>query len=88
MFRLAADAVDAGMVIVDREREVRYLNQQAEQLLDVSADLPSRQGLIALVRDYQADALVQDVLRDGEPRELVLQPPQKRAYPAPARQTH
>lgn len=76
VFRLAADAVDAGMVIVDREREVRYLNQQAEQLLDVSADLPSRQGLIALVRDYQADALVQDVLRDGEPRELVLQPPQ------------
>ncbi|HNP71608.1 MAG TPA: ATP-binding protein [Kouleothrix sp.] len=74
MFRVAADALDAGLVIVGAEREVRYLNQQAELLLGIGAGEATGAGLISVVRDYQADTLVQDVLRDGEARELVLQP--------------
>ncbi len=74
LFRVAADALDAGLVIVDQERQVRYLNQQSQQLLDVREPEALDEGLITLVRDYQADTLVQEVLRDGEPRELVLQP--------------
>ncbi len=74
LFRIASDALDAGMLIADDQREVRYLNQQAAQMLDVPQPYEGGQGLIALVRDYQADALAQEVLRDGEARELVLQP--------------
>ncbi|KPV48181.1 histidine kinase, partial [Kouleothrix aurantiaca] len=74
LFRIASDALDAGMLIADDQREVRYLNQQAAQMLDVPQPYGGGQGLIALVRDYQADALAQEVLRDGEARELVLQP--------------
>lgn len=74
MFRVAADALDAGLVITDPERSVRYMNQQAELLLGLDAADALGVGLITLVRDYQADTLVQDVLADGEVRELVLQP--------------
>ncbi|MBK9715710.1 MAG: PAS domain-containing protein [Kouleothrix sp.] len=74
LFRAAADALDSGLIVVDQERQVRYLNRQAEALLGVESAETIGEGLIALVRDYQADTLVQEVLRDGETRELVLQP--------------
>ncbi len=73
LFRAAADALDSGLVILDHEREVRYLNQQAETLLGIASAEAIGEGLITIVRDYQADALVQEVLRDGEAREIVLQ---------------
>jgi two-component system, OmpR family, phosphate regulon sensor histidine kinase PhoR len=74
LFRAAADALDSGLIIVDQEREVRYLNEQAEALLDVADGEGIGEGLIALVRDYQADTLVREVLSDGEVRELAIQP--------------
>jgi two-component system phosphate regulon sensor histidine kinase PhoR len=74
LLRAAADSLDSGVVIVGQEREVRYLNQQAKALLGIEQGEAIGEGLIALVRDYQADALVQEVLGDGEARELVLQP--------------
>jgi two-component system, OmpR family, phosphate regulon sensor histidine kinase PhoR len=73
LFRAASDALDSGLVILDHEREVRYLNQQAETLLGTASAQAVGEGLITLVRDYQADTLVQEVLRDGEVREIVLQ---------------
>jgi two-component system phosphate regulon sensor histidine kinase PhoR len=73
LFRAASDALDSGLVILDHEREVRYLNQQAETMLGITSAEAVGEGLITVVRDYQADALVQEVLRDGEVREIVLQ---------------
>src|SRR6266545_3529907 len=73
LFRAAADALDSGLVILDHEREVRYLNQQAETMLGIASVEAIGEGLITVVRDYQSDALVQEVLRDGEVREIILQ---------------
>lgn len=70
-----ASSFDAGLAVVDADRQVRYLNPQAEELLSMDAQAAVGEGLMSLVRDYQVDALVTDVLRDQEPRELVLQPP-------------
>lgn len=74
LFRTTAAALDSGMVVLDEEREVRYLNPQAEEMLGIERALALGQGLIALLRDYQADRLVSEVLRDGEAREMILQP--------------
>jgi two-component system phosphate regulon sensor histidine kinase PhoR len=74
LLRAAADALDSGLIIVGADREVRFLNQQAEALLGAVGGEAIGKGVIALVRDYQADALVQEVLADGEAREQVLQP--------------
>lgn len=74
LFDAATAAFDAGLIVLDEERHVRYLNAQAEQLLGLAANGVIGQGLISLMRDYQVDSLAADVLKDGEPRELVLQP--------------
>jgi two-component system phosphate regulon sensor histidine kinase PhoR len=74
LFDAATAAFDAGLIVLDAERRVRYLNAQAEELLSIGAVGKIGMGLIALVRDYQVDSLAADVLSDGEPRELVLQP--------------
>jgi two-component system phosphate regulon sensor histidine kinase PhoR len=73
MFHAAISALDSGLVVVDQERQIRYLNQQAASLLGVEKDAALGEGLITLVRDYQADTLVQEVIDDGEAREIVLQ---------------
>jgi two-component system phosphate regulon sensor histidine kinase PhoR len=74
LFRAATAALDAGLVVLDEEREVHYLNPQAEALLGARSADALGQSLITLVRDHQADALVSEALRDGEAREMVFRP--------------
>lgn len=74
LFHAAAAALDDGLVAVSTERQVRFLNPQAEELLGMDAATALGQGLIALLRDYQADVLVREVLEDGEVRESTMQP--------------
>lgn len=74
LFHAAAAAIDAGMVVVDTERLVRFANPQAEQMLSLRASDAIGNGLITLLRDHQADRLVGEVLRDGEPREIAMKP--------------
>jgi two-component system phosphate regulon sensor histidine kinase PhoR len=73
LFQATASALDSGLVVVDQESQIRYLNQNAAMLLDVEGEDALGEGLITLVRDYQADTLVQEVIRDGEARDIVLQ---------------
>ena len=74
LFRATTAALDAGLVVLDEERAVHYLNPQAEELLDTNSADAIGQSLITLVRDYHADALVGEVLRESEVREMVLRP--------------
>lgn len=74
LFLTAADALDVGLVVVDTARQVRFLSPQAEQMLDSSAASAVGEGLIALLRDHQADSMVAEVLVDGEPREMGMKP--------------
>ncbi len=72
LFGAVAEALDAGMVVVSTTRHVAFLNARSEELLDTNASRSIGQSLIALVRDHQADAMVRDVLDDGEARETTL----------------
>lgn len=74
LFHAAAVAFDDGLVLVDVDRRVRYLNAQAEELLNLSRTMSVGQGLIALARDYQVDALVEEAISSAEPRESIFQP--------------
>jgi two-component system phosphate regulon sensor histidine kinase PhoR len=73
LFLSLVAALDSGVVVVNTENNVWFLNRRAEEILDICAEDARNQGLITLVRDYQADALVRDVLQDGEARETTLQ---------------
>src|SRR6188472_2305325 len=61
IFHAAISALDSGLVVVDQERQIRYLNPPAAILLGVEKEDALGEGLITLVRDYQADTLVQEV---------------------------
>jgi two-component system phosphate regulon sensor histidine kinase PhoR len=74
IFDAATAAIDLGLIVIDAERTIQHLNSQAIQLLSPTTTPAPGQGLIMLVRDYQVDTLVAEVIEDGEPRELVLQP--------------
>ncbi len=74
LFYAAATAFDAGLVLVDTDCQVYFLNHHAQNLLGVDAATAYGQGLIALLRDYPADALVREVLADGEARETTIHP--------------
>jgi two-component system phosphate regulon sensor histidine kinase PhoR len=74
LFQAAAAALDAGMVVVDKSRQVRFVSEQAAQMLDSTAERAVGNSLIALLRDHQADLLVGEVLRDDEAREITMRP--------------
>jgi two-component system phosphate regulon sensor histidine kinase PhoR len=73
LFQTAAASLDAGMVVVDPNRRIAYLNRQAEEMLEIGGGLAG-QSLITALRDHQADALVAEVLHDCEPRETAMKP--------------
>jgi two-component system phosphate regulon sensor histidine kinase PhoR len=73
LFRSAAATLDVGLVVVDPARQVVFVNALATELLDAPPDATGS-GLIALLRDHQADSLVAEVLADGEPREISIKP--------------
>lgn len=74
LFHAAAHALDDGIVLVDVDRRVRYINRQAEELLNLSHTISIGQGLITLARDYQVDAMVEEAIASAEPRESIFQP--------------
>jgi two-component system phosphate regulon sensor histidine kinase PhoR len=74
LFHAAAHAFDDGVVLVDADRRVRYINRQAEELLNLSHTISTGQGLITLARDYQVDAMVEEAIASAEPRESIFQP--------------
>lgn len=74
LFRATAAALDGGLILANTGCQVCFMNRQAEELLGIDAATAQGQGLIALLRDYQADALIREVLSDGETRETTIQP--------------
>jgi two-component system phosphate regulon sensor histidine kinase PhoR len=73
LFQTVAATVDTGLAVVDTARQVRFVNPQAVEMLE-ALPAAAHGSLIALLRDHQADSLVGEVLRDGEPRETAMKP--------------
>lgn len=73
LFTATVAAVDVGIIVVDDTRQTRFVSPQATQMLSV-VDASPGLGLITVLRDHQADALVAEVLGDGESRETTMRP--------------
>ncbi|WP_298405043.1 ATP-binding protein [uncultured Chloroflexus sp.] len=73
LFLALARAVDAGVIVVDAERQIVFHNEAAIHLL-AGQGSATDSGLITLLRDHQADRLARDVIADGERRELTIRP--------------
>ena len=66
--------LDAGLIVVDTELRVIFINHQAEDLFGTEPQRALKQGLIASVRNHEVDNLAREVLSDGEPRESTITP--------------
>ncbi len=73
LFHAIASSIDVGLVIVNDEHQVQFLNTQSRELLDINDQPVENKGLISLVRDYQVDTMLSEVLDDQEPRELTVE---------------
>jgi len=73
LFLALTQAIDSGVIVVDTERSIVFHNDLAVHLLAAQAPVVGH-GLIMLLRDHQADHLAQEVLTDGERRELTIRP--------------
>lgn len=67
--------LDSGLLLLSADRTVLFLNRRASEIFDTPDTVALGRGLIFVLRDYQADQMVQDVLADDEPREAIIQMP-------------
>jgi two-component system phosphate regulon sensor histidine kinase PhoR len=73
LFHALSSSLDSGLIVVNAENDVCFLNRRSEEIFNTPGQDAYGQGLITLMRDYQADALVREVLQDGEARETTIQ---------------
>lgn len=73
MFATLAASLDSGLIVVNRNSTICFVNHRAEEILNLTGGQVTGRGLINLMRDYQVEALVREVLRDAELRETTLQ---------------
>jgi two-component system phosphate regulon sensor histidine kinase PhoR len=74
VFHASAQALDVGLIVLDRHCTINYLNSKAEALLDTTNSLAIGQSFISIIRDYEADAQINQALRDNHPRDMLLKP--------------
>jgi two-component system phosphate regulon sensor histidine kinase PhoR len=74
LFLATADALESGLLLIDRSHNIRFANQALTQMLDVQAEAIQGHAIITLLRDYQADALIKAAIESGEMQSTTLQP--------------
>lgn len=73
LFVATAAALEEGLVLVDRQQRIRFANQAFQQLV-APTTATEGQGLITVLRDYQADAVVRAALERNEPQTATIHP--------------
>ncbi|HEY1011768.1 MAG TPA: ATP-binding protein, partial [Herpetosiphonaceae bacterium] len=74
LFRTLSAALDAGVIVVSQARMVRYCNATAAQLFGIPPGDALDHGVITLLRDYQADTMIEQAIRLRDPQQMTLRP--------------
>lgn len=74
LFLAVVNTLDVGILLASNDGRILFLNPLAAELFGVAERQVQGAGLMTLLRDHQADALVREVLDDGETREMTLRP--------------
>lgn len=74
LFLATADALESGLLLIDRSHRVHFANQSLTQMFNIELKQIQGQGLITLIRDYQADALIESAIETGEVQSTTIQP--------------
>lgn len=74
LFLATADALESGLLLIDRTHRVHFANQSLTHMFNTELKQIRGQGLITLIRDYQADALIESAIENGEVQSTTIQP--------------
>ncbi|HEY0603219.1 MAG TPA: ATP-binding protein [Herpetosiphonaceae bacterium] len=74
LFLATADALESGLLLIDRSHRVHFANKSLTQMFNTELKQIRGQGLITLIRDYQADALIESAIENGEVQSTTIQP--------------
>ena len=74
LFRSLAEALDAGVIVVDDQRIITYCNPTAAGMFGVPAADVLNHGVITLLRDYHTERMIEHALRRREPQQTTLKP--------------
>ncbi|HEY0736515.1 MAG TPA: ATP-binding protein [Herpetosiphonaceae bacterium] len=74
LFLATADALESGLLLIDRSHRVHFANKSLTQMFNTELKQIRGQGLITLLRDYQADALIESAIENGEVQSTTIQP--------------
>jgi two-component system phosphate regulon sensor histidine kinase PhoR len=74
LFRATVASLDVGLFILDKYRNITYLNPKAESLFRIHSEEALGRSMISIMRDYEADELISQAARTNEPCQMVLRP--------------
>jgi two-component system, OmpR family, phosphate regulon sensor histidine kinase PhoR len=74
LFLATAAALESGLLLIDRSHRVHFANQSLIQMFNTELTQIKGQSLITLIRDYQADALIESAIENGEVQSTTIQP--------------
>lgn len=74
LFLATTAALESGLLLLDHGYRIRFANQSLIQMLNADGRAIEGQGVITLLRDYQADALIKASIEAGEVQTTTIQP--------------
>ena len=74
LFLATAAALESGLLLIDRSHRVHFANAALTKMLNTDLESIRGQSLITLIRDYQADALIESAIENGEVQSTTIQP--------------
>lgn len=74
LFLATADALESGLLLIDRSHRVHFANKSLTQMFNTELNHIRGQGLITLIRDYQADALIESAIENSEVQSTTIHP--------------
>lgn len=74
LFLATAAALESGLLLLDHAQRIRFANESLVRMFNADGRAIEGQGVIMLLRDYQADALIKSAIESGEVQSTTLQP--------------
>jgi two-component system phosphate regulon sensor histidine kinase PhoR len=74
LFLATASALESGLLLIDRSHRIHFANQALVEMFNTNLKLLQGQSLITVVRDYQADTLIESAIEQGEVQSTTIQP--------------
>jgi len=72
VLRAALSGIEEGVLILDRNQQVKFINDAAQRIFGSRSETVNRQTFIEVVRDYEFDALLRKSISTGQQQNSLI----------------